>query len=149
MPNENSASIARRLAVLGWVLWIVSLVTPDDELSGIGALIPFMGAMYGTHLFFGGLFELHSFLAVLAGLGMLAGVAVNFTLFVPTSRWVSMASIVVPWIAVASVMAVVPRPEAIFGWLFFYPWALGIALIHIARLMSSTRNRPFVKVEAS
>jgi hypothetical protein len=140
--------ITRRFTLLGWALWIVSLVTPDSELSGIGALIPFIGAMYGTHLFFGGLFELHSLLAALAGLGMLSGVAVNFTLFVPTNRWVSLASIAIPWIAVASVMAVVPRPEAIFTWLFFYPWALGIALIHIARLMSSTRSTPMAQTGA-
>jgi hypothetical protein len=124
----------RQVARLGWILWIASWVTPDLEFSGIGALGVGMAVLFGARLVLDGMFELHNLWFVLAGLGMLAGVAVNLTVVLPTKRWQSLISIAVPFISIACVMAVFPRPVAVLEWLFIYPWIAGIVLIHVARI---------------
>jgi len=128
---------SRQLARLGWLLWIASLVTPDLALSGIGLLTPIMGSMIGSRILLDGLFEHHNLWYALAGLGMVLGVAVNLTLFFPTKRWLSIASIAAPFISVACTVAIFPRPSAVLEWLFIYPWMAGIVLIHVARLQTS------------
>jgi hypothetical protein len=126
----------RQLARLGWILWIASWVTPDFELSGIGALAVGMSTIFGVRLVLDGAFEHHNLWLVLGGLGMLAGVAVNLTIVLPTTRWQSLVSIAVPFISIACVMSLFPRPLAVLEWLFIYPWIAGIVLIHLARIQN-------------
>jgi hypothetical protein len=48
--------------------------------------------------------------------------------------WLRVVAIVAPWLAFAVVLAKVPARATYF--LYFYPWALGIALIQAARCSS-------------
>lgn len=58
----------------------------------------------------------------------------NFSLLLPLPCWLRIVAIIAPWLAFAAVLAEVPARAVFF--LYFYPWALGIALIHAARCSS-------------
>ena len=125
------------LALAGWALWGFSLVVPNTDLSLVGAF----AFVESVRL---GILHLRTFmesgaLSGLYGLSLLLGAASNITLFVWVPRWLSIACLFVPWVTFIAIFLESPDHLAAVGMLFIYPWALGITLIHIARL----RTIPF------
>lgn len=134
-PYTVTSFDPRRLAQIGWVLWTLSLVVPDTELSSIGVMAFPISVFYGIG-FLGAIFE-GLWSMALVGLALLVGAAINVSLFVWTPRWFSL---IAPFLALAPFVAalfVSHTPSSALGMLFFYPWAAGITLIHLARVRTS------------
>jgi hypothetical protein len=115
----------------GWILYAVSMVIPACNLSGIGAEWFIIAPVYGVFFLFSG-----SVASFLVGLALLAGVAANASLFSRARLWQRVAGIVAPWIAYAA-FCFVERPanfEQALAIPYFFPWAVGIALINVARI---------------
>jgi hypothetical protein len=72
--------------------------------------------------------------SILAGLAVTLGWLANFSIFPRLPCWLRVIAIIAPWLAFAVALANLPARAAYF--LYFYPWALGIALIHAARCSS-------------
>jgi hypothetical protein len=69
---------------------------------------------------------------------LLLGWLANFSIFIPLPVWARIVSIAAPWLAFAAVLLLLHAPlsvhERAASLLYFYPWALGIALIHIVNI---------------
>jgi hypothetical protein len=115
------------------VLWLLSLITPTADAGFIGAAAPFVSLWFGV-LFIRDAFSGEAWLAAL-GLVLIIGALANLTPFMRTPRWMSMVVPFIPWIYIASLYAYLPTGNAVFEYYFFYPWAAGLALIHVARLL--------------
>jgi hypothetical protein len=76
---------------------------------------------------------------------LLFGWLANFSIFIPLPVWARIVWITAPGFAFAGILllhaplSVGQRAAAL---LYFYPWALGIALIHIANIAEARRSRP-------
>jgi hypothetical protein len=79
------------------------------------------------------------------GLCLLFGWLANFSIFIPLPVWTRIVSIAAPGFAFAAVLLLPHAPlsvrERAASLLYFYPWALGIALIHIAKIAEARRAR--------
>jgi hypothetical protein len=79
------------------------------------------------------------------GLCLVFGWLANFSVFIPLPVWARIVSIAAPGFAFAAVLLLLHAPlsvrERAASLLYFYPWALGIALIHIANIAEARRAR--------
>jgi hypothetical protein len=134
----NPKRTYKAMAAIGWICWLVSLITPDLAFSGIGAYMFWLAPVYGV-AFLGG----DDWHTVLTGACFILGFLSNVTLFVWVPRWAAMLAIAAPWLSfAASYFIDLPNAsEATIRMLFFYPWALGIGLVHLARVLTQPYPR--------
>lgn len=131
----------RRLAILGWALYALAWITPSLHGGGIGARAFVNAVRYGVA------FSVHpdSLSGFVVGLCLLIGWLANFSLFVPLPVWARILWIVAPGLPFAAVLLLLHAPlsvhERAASLLYFYPWALGIALIHGANMATARRAR--------
>ena len=133
--------IYRRLAILGWSFYAISWITPSLHGGGIGARAFIAAVRYGVA------FSVHpdSVSGEILGLCLLFGWLANFSIFIPLPVWARIVSIAAPGCAFAAVLLLLQGPlsvcERAASLLYFYPWALGIALIHSANIAEARRAR--------
>ena len=117
----------KRVTLAGWLLYLLSWVTPSSDGQQFGATAFVDSVRVAWHLLVTG--------NLFTGLCILLGWLANFSVLplrLPT--WLRVVAIAAPWLAFAVVLARLPARATYF--LYFYPWALGIALIHAARCSS-------------
>jgi hypothetical protein len=108
-------------------LYLASWVTPSSDCKQFGATAFVQSARFAWHLLTTG----SSGLGLCVTLGWLA----NFSILPRRlPAWLRAVAIAAPWLAFAVVLHELPARATYF--LYFYPWALGIALIHAARCSS-------------
>jgi hypothetical protein len=115
-----------RVAFTGRVLYLLSWATPSLD-----------GRQFGATAFVDSVRLAWHFLStdhVLPGLCVTLGWLANFSIFPRPPCWLRIVAVIAPWLAFAVVLAKLPARATFF--LYFYPWALGIALIHAARCSS-------------
>src|SRR5262245_48432937 len=99
----------RRLAVLGWVFYLLSWITPGTGDGRIAGWAFIAAAGYGVRF----LFLSGTLSGVVLGLALLVGWLANFSIFIPLSirtRWVW---ILAPWVAYAAVLLLLHAPVPI------------------------------------
>ncbi len=114
------------VAISGWVLYALSWVTPSADGRQFGATAFVDSVRLAWHLFIAG--------SVLPGLAVTLGWLANFSVFLRLPNWLRVIAAIAPWAAFAVVLTKLPARPAFF--LYFYPWAVGIALIQAARCSS-------------
>ena len=138
-PHGNLRAL--RAQLVGWLLFVASMITPTIDLGSIGAYwlgaAPFYGALF--------LVQPHSskpydFGTALVGISLLCGFAANLFVFLKTSRAATMATLALPWLPFVAWMwrwraGELPSPP--WTLLHFYPWVVGISLICASRLYLS------------
>jgi hypothetical protein len=131
----------RRLAIFGWALYAISWITPSLHGGGIGARAFVAAVRYGVA------FSVHpdSLSGFVLGLSLLVGWLANLSIFLRLPAWARIVSIAAPGFAFAAVLLLLHAPlsvrERAASLLYFYPWALGIALIHIAHIAEARGGR--------
>jgi hypothetical protein len=130
-PDASGAAPAasdtpRRRVIVGWCLYALSWVTPSLDGRQFGATAFVDSVRLAWHFLSMG--------SILPGLGVTLGWLANFSIFLRLPGWLRIIASIAPWLAFTVVLAKVPARAAFF--LYFYPWALGIALIHAARCSS-------------
>ncbi len=136
MPREH-----RRLAVFGWVLYLISWITPGIDGGRSGAWAFVAAAGYGMNF----LVRAGSLSGVILGLSLLFGWLANFSIFIAFSVPARLVWIAAPWFPYAAVLllhAPVPPSHRAISLLYCYPWAIGIALIHMANIAEARREKP-------
>ena len=129
-----------RLTRFGWLLFALSWVTPSIDGRQFGAVAFVESARFAWSLL--------STDNVVLGLCVLAGWLANFSIALRLPNWVRAVSCTAPWLAFAVVLLKLPvrpsLPERAAFFLYFYPWAAGIALIHTAhwRKSASCKSAP-------
>jgi hypothetical protein len=133
--------VYRRFAIFGWALYAISWITPGLHGSGIGARAFVAAVRYGV----GFLVHPDSLSGFVQGLCLLLGWLANFSIFIALPVWARSIFIVAPAFPFAAVLLLmhIPLPvgERAASLLYFYPWALGIALIHIANIAEARRAK--------
>ncbi|MFL6600934.1 MAG: hypothetical protein ACJ8R9_06340 [Steroidobacteraceae bacterium] len=130
----------RHLAIPGWVLYAIAWITPSLHKGGIGARAFVAAVKYGVE------FVLHpeSLSQFALGLSLLFGWLANLSILIPLPVWARIVWIAAPLFPFAAVLLLAPAPlpvgERAASLLYFYPWALGIALIHIAKIKEARRT---------
>jgi len=124
--DRSNSGNRGRVAFTGWVLYLLSWVTPSLNARQFGATAFVDSVRLAWHFLGTG--------NILPGLAVTLGWLANFTIFLRLPCWLRIMAIIAPWLAFTVVLAKVPARAAFF--LYFYPWALGIALIHAARCSS-------------
>jgi hypothetical protein len=80
---------------------------------------------------------------VVLGVCLLFGWLANLSIFIPLPVWARIMWIAAPVFPFAAVLLLAPVPlpvrERAASLLYFYPWALGIALIHIEKVKEGRR----------
>lgn len=136
LPNASQRRLTS-LARAGWLLYFASLVTPGADLKSIGAKMLILAPYYGC-------IELSS--ARLAGkflgLALLAGFAANLSVCMRLPRALGVAAILAPWAPFAAYVASIGPVtlQALMRIAYFFPWAIGIALINAERLLRARRD---------
>jgi hypothetical protein len=129
----------RRLALAGWLLYAISWVTPSSDGRQVGA-VAFVEAVK----FACSLLATATVCSVLLGLCVSLGWLANFSIFPRLPTWARVVASAAPWLSFAVVLAMLPvrpsLPARAAFFLYFYPWAAGIALIHIANIDARRRN---------
>jgi hypothetical protein len=126
----------RRLSLAGWLLYAISWFTPsiDARQTGAGAFV--MTVELARSLFLGG-----TTWGIPSALCLTAGWLANFSIFLRLAPWARVACMVAPWLAFTVVLLMLPvRPSLTARaayFLYFYPWAVGIALIHLANIAAA------------
>jgi hypothetical protein len=129
----------RRLALTGWVLYALSWITPSIDGRQLGAV-----GFIDTVRFALWLLPSGRPWAIPLGSCVCLGWLANFSIF---TGWPLLGRVVwsaAPWFAFLVVLLMVPvRPSlaarAAF-FLYFYPWAIGIALVHLANIAAARRD---------
>jgi hypothetical protein len=123
----------RRLAIAGWLLYVISWLTPSIDARQLGASAFVASVEFARHLFLGGTAG-----SIPSGLCVTAGWLANFSIFLRLPPWARVACIVAPWLAFTVVLLTLPvrpsLPARAAYFLYFYPWAVGIVLIHVANI---------------
>jgi hypothetical protein len=135
----------RRLPAIsrvGWVLYLCSMITPARDLAMVGAGL-FLRLPAGLVTFFGS----HPS-NPLPGICACIGLAANLLVLVPVPWGLSLVAVLAPWLALLWLNAGSPAQVqgTVSGWLFYYPWAVGIVLISVGR-GATDRARPPSGVE--
>jgi hypothetical protein len=134
-------AVYRRLALLGWAVYALAWITPSLHGGGIGARAFVAAARYGAA------FALHpdSLSGFVLGVCLLIGWVANFSIFIPLPVWARVVWIAAPGLPFAAVLLLLPAPlpvrERAASLLYFYPWALGIAIIHGAKIAASSKGQ--------
>jgi len=76
-------------------------------------------------------------LGFLWGLSLFVGLALNITIPPWTPRWFSWIVPLLTVVPFLGMLLIGTTPDFLFGLWFFYPWALGISLIHMANLIAT------------
>jgi hypothetical protein len=123
----------RPLAILGLILYGLSWITPSLYGSQLGATAFVKALTVGLQL------ATHSgsLTARLAGLSFLLGWIANFSILLRWPVWGRVVWIVAPWVPFALLLAKhgpAPSPVSL---LYFYPWAVGIGLYHLANIVDA------------
>jgi hypothetical protein len=130
-----------RWSVLGWSLYGASWVTPDLKGDRFGVQAFWAAVRYGM----GYLFQPDSLSALALGLCLLLGWCANFSIFIPCSPAARRVWMAAPWLPFAGVLLLLHVPfavrEQVLLQLYFYPWAVGIALIHAAKMVETQRRQ--------
>jgi hypothetical protein len=132
-PGERDAgdrgSGNRRLLLAGWLLYTLSWITPSIDGRQFGAVAFVESVRFGWNLL--------TTDSILPGLAVMLGWLANFSLLPRLPNWLRVVATIAPWLAFAVVLAKLPVRPSLPGraafFLYFYPWAAGIALIHAAR----------------
>jgi hypothetical protein len=106
---------------------------PDSDLNNLGAKYVPMSVMAGIDLITD---REGDPTGIFLGISLLLGVAANVTIFFRTPTWVSWGVPFIPWAVFAgfALRSDVPAYGIFFMFPFFIAWALGLALIHFARI---------------
>jgi hypothetical protein len=114
---------------VGWILYLISMVTPARNLTLIGAAL-FLRLPSGILAFFGS----HP-ANPLPGICASIGLAANLLVWVRVPWALSLVAVLTPWVALIWLNGGSPAQVlgTVSGWLFYYPWALGIVLINAGR----------------
>jgi hypothetical protein len=127
-PVGRGARI-RRLQIVGWVLYALSWLTPSIDGRQLGAVAFVESIRFGWNLL--------TTDNILPGVAVMLGWLANFSLLPRLPKWLRVVATIAPWLAFAVVLAKLPVRPSLPGraafFLYFYPWAAGIALIHFAR----------------
>jgi hypothetical protein len=122
---------------IGFILFALSFVTPNWRFEGIGAgafiAVP---QLVWPNLVDGSVFQDWE-LAVLMG-SLALGWLSNFTVFFPLPDRFARTAIAAPWILLAAMTfwSNTSGPDIGFvGFIPFYPWSVGIGIIHYSRLI--------------
>ena len=119
----------RRLLLAGWLLYTLSWITPSIDGRQFGAVAFVESVRFGWNLL--------TTDSLLPGLAVMLGWLANFSLLPRLPNWLRIAATIAPWLAFAVVLAKLPVRPSLPGraafFLYFYPWAAGIALIHAAK----------------
>ena len=128
-PATHSGN-RRRLASVGWLLFALSWITPSSDGRQFGAVAFVESTRFAWNLLTTGNIAL--------GLCVLAGWLANFSLAVRLPNWARIMACAAPWLAFTVVLLKLPvrpsLPARAAFFLYFYPWAVGIALVHTAHL---------------
>jgi len=128
----------RRLAVAGWMLYAISWITPSIDARQIGAVGFVETVRFALWLLTAG-----RPWGIPLGLCVCFGWLANVSIFARWPMWARVVWIAAPWFAFVVVLILPVRPSlpqrAAF-FLYFYPWAIGIALIHIANIAAARRD---------
>jgi hypothetical protein len=123
------------------------MVTPSADLHEIGAMMFAVVPGWGVMLLFSG-----DFTAFLIGVSLLAGVAANASLFTRLPIWVRIVAIAAPWITYATYLfsgLLPPNTQRAFALPFFFPWAIGLALINVAQIRKDVARRSGLTIASS
>lgn len=140
----NTPTPPPRLALAGWILYLVSWITPGSEPGWFGARAFLASVEYGLRL----LFHPQSIAAAVLGVCLLAGWLANFPILIRRRLSVRarVAWSIAPWLPVIGGLLLMDAPlmvrERLIWQLYFYPWALGIACIHAAMIVRHHRKQP-------
>ena len=124
------AAIRQPLARVGWLLFALSWITPSSDGRQFGAVAFVESARFAWNLL--------TTDNIVLGLCVLAGWLANFSLAVRLPNWARIMACAAPWLAFTVVLLKLPvlpsLPARAAFFLYFYPWAVGIALVHTAHL---------------
>jgi len=136
--SRAEAAGAARLLGIGWVLYVLSWVTPSPE-GWIGARA-FVAAISQALKW---LFHPAAMSEFGLGLCLLVGWLANFSILIPITARVRVAWIIAPWLPFIGVLLLMSAPLStrarVLSQLYFYPWAIGIACVHLAKIQRSRR----------
>ena len=120
----------QRWALAGWLLFALSWATPSIDGRQFGAVAFVESVRFAWNLL--------STDNIALGLCVLAGWLANFSVGFRLPNWARIMACAAPWLAFAVVLLKLPVRPSLLGraafFLYFYPWAAGIALIHTAHL---------------
>jgi hypothetical protein len=129
----------RRLAIAGWMLYAISWITPSSDARQLGAT-----AFVATLKFSSGLLTNGTRWGIPLGLCVIFGWLANVAIFCRLSVWARAVWIAAPWFPFTVVLLILPVrpsvPQRAAFFLYFYPWAIGIALIHWANIAAARRD---------
>ncbi len=133
LPTPSQRRLTQ-LALWGRLLYFASLATPGADLKTTGAKMLLLAPLYGCS-------ELSSttLAGKMAGVALLAGFAANLSVFVRAPRGLHIAAILAPWAAFAAFAYLVNPITAgkLLRIAYFFPWAVGIALVNVAQMITS------------
>jgi len=140
-PVRRLPPAYRRLALAGWILYAVSWGTPGLRAGQLhlGAEIFLTTIKLAVSL----LLQASSLAASAVGLFLLGGWLANFSILLQLSVQVRVLWSILAWVPVALALhAMHPATlsQAILSVLFFWPWAIGITLIHAAAVAAARQG---------
>jgi hypothetical protein len=129
----------RRLAITGWLLYAISWFTPSIDARQVGATAFVAAVKFARDLLVAG-----TTWSIPLGLCVLLGWLANFSILLRAPVWARIGWSAAPWLAFAVVLLILPvrpsLPARAAFFLYFYPWAVGIALIHMANIAANRRK---------
>jgi hypothetical protein len=150
MPHSSTSMrtpLSQVLSRTGWILFVLSLVTPDRLSHVIGARLLLVAPVYGVNSLINGLRSLGhagSLTSTLIGVALICGFLANLALFVRLNDAGRITAMLLPWPSFVAYCCLwssgtLPHEAAPWTLFYFYPWALGITLIHTSRLPHISR----------
>ena len=145
MPHGSTSMrtpLSQMLSRTGWTLFVLSLLTPDRFSHVIGARLLLVAPVYGVNFLINGLRSLGhagSLTSTLIGVALICGFVANLALFVRLNDAGRITAMLLPWPSFVAYCCLwssgtLSHEAAPWTLFYFYPWALGITLIHTSRL---------------
>jgi hypothetical protein len=126
----------QRVALAGWFLYAVSWITPASDGHHFGATVFLDSVGFAFSSLSAGTAR-----GTLIGLCLIFGWLANLSILLRLPVGSRAAWIAAPWFPFVISLVLLPTrptiPERAAYILFFYPWAIGIALIHVAHIAAS------------